>query len=287
MNNQPIAVFDSGLGGLSVVRHLRRLLPAESLVYFGDTARVPYGSKTRRTVANFSLELSRFLLQFHPKLIVAACNTSSALAMDVLQRELSVPVIGVVDPAAEAAARLATAGGQRGRVAVLGTEATIASDAYPAAIQARAPELEVVPIACPLLVPLVEEGRSVDDPIVQLALRDYLGPLRARPARVAVLACTHYPLLREAFAAELGPGVQIVDSGRETSQEVARFLAASGSLSAADRTASMRAFVSDNPVRFRRVGSRFLNEEIPEVELVSAEQYIAVPLVERDAAPGR
>jgi glutamate racemase len=283
VNANPIAVFDSGLGGLSVVRRLRELLPGESIVYFGDTARVPYGSKTRRTVANFSLELSRFLLQFNPKLIVAACNTSSALAMDVLKRELSVPVIGVVTPAAAAAVRAASEAAP-GRIAILGTEATIASDAYPAAIHALAPQLEVVPVACPLLVPLVEEGRAADDLIVRLAVEDYLAPLRKRPASVAVLACTHYPLLRESFARFLGPDVDIVDSGRETSVEVARFLEAERILSPAAQAGSMRCFVSDNPARFRRVGSRFLCEEISDVALVSAEEYITGPLVERDAS---
>lgn len=278
MNPNPIAVFDSGLGGLSVVRHLRQMLPCEAIVYFGDTARVPYGSKTRRTVVNFSLELSRFLLQFNPKLVVAACNTSSALAMDELRRELPVPVIGVVEPGAAAAARLAP----QGPIAVLGTEATIASDAYPTAIRILSPQAEVLPIACPLLVPLVEEGRTADDPLVRLAVQEYLRPLRVRPPRVVVLGCTHYPLLRDAIAAELGAGVQIVDSGRETSLAVQHFLAAEGCLSPAGAPASIRCHVSDNPARFRRVGSRFLDEEIPDVELVAPERYISGSIAERE-----
>jgi glutamate racemase len=273
MNAAPIAVFDSGLGGLSVVRHLRQLLPREEIVYFGDTARVPYGIKSRPTVAQFALETASFLLQFDPKLIVAACNTASALALDFLQRELPVPVLGVVEPGARAAVRLA--GGQA--VAVIGTEATISSDAYRQAIRRQAPTQPVVGLACPLLVPLVEEGRECDDPLVDLAVRTYLAPLREQGVRVVVLGCTHYPLLREAIAAFLGPEVHIVDSGRETSLVVREHLERVGGLSASDPPGTMRCYVSDNPTRFGRVGSRFLAEPIAHVELVEAERYVNLP----------
>ena len=179
MSSHPIAVFDSGLGGLSVVRHLRQLLPHENLVYFGDTARIPYGTKSRPTVVQFALETAGFLLQFEPKLIVAACNTASALALDVLQRELPVPVIGVVEPGAGP-----PSGWPQGRpAAVIGTEATIASSAYRKAIRALAPEQPVIALACPLFVPLVEEGRDCDDPIVRLAVETYLGAAAVRGPR--------------------------------------------------------------------------------------------------------
>jgi len=273
MNRAPLAVFDSGLGGLSVVRHLRQLLPQEDVVYFGDTARVPYGIKSQPTVAQFALETASFLLQFEPKLIVAACNTASALALDFLARELPVPVIGVVEPGAQAAVRLA-----QGRpIAVLGTEATIASDAYRRAIHAVAPDQPVIGVACPLFVPLVEEGRGCDDPIVRLTVETYLAPLRAQQVQVVVLGCTHYPLLREAIAAFLGAGVTIVDSGRETSLAVQRHLVASDSLSDRSTRGTIRCYVSDNPTRFQRVGSRFLNESIEHVELVEAERYVNLP----------
>lgn len=275
MNSNPIAVFDSGLGGLSVVRHLRQLLPHETIVYFGDTARIPYGTKSRPTVVQFALETAGFLLQFDPKLIVAACNTASALALDVLTRELPVPVIGVVEPGARAAVRLA----EGGRVAVIGTEATIASGAYPQAIRALVPEQAVITVACPLFVPLVEEGRDCDDDIVQLAVEKYLGPLRAEDVRVIVLGCTHYPLLRPAIAACLGPHVHIVDSGRETSLAVQRYLSQHDGLSSSTAAGTMRCYVSDNPARFRQVGSRFLNETIEHVELVEPEQYVNIPRV--------
>jgi glutamate racemase len=270
LGGQPIAVFDSGLGGLSVVHHLRKLLPGEDIVYFGDTARIPYGTKTRPTVVQFALETAGFLLQFQPKLMVAACNTASALAMDALLQELPVPVIGVVEPGARAAVRLAAGA----PIAVIGTEATIASEAYLRAVRAVAPHQPILGQACPLFVPLVEEGRTCDDPIVQAAVRGYLTPLHERGIRVIVLGCTHYPLLREAIAGLLGPGVEIVDSGRETSLAVKQHLAGGGGLNQTGVAGTLRCYVSDNPTRFRAVGSRFLNEPIPFVELVEPERYV-------------
>ena len=270
MNSAAIAVFDSGLGGLSVVRHLRQLLPHENIVYFGDTARVPYGIKSRPTVAQFALETASFLLNYEPKLVVAACNTASALALDTLEAELPVPVIGVVAPGAAAAVRAA-----RGRaIVVLGTEATISSGAYQAAVAALDPDQPVVAQPCPLFVPLVEEGRECDDPIVKLAVESYLGAHRGRDIGVAVLGCTHYPLLRDAIAACLGPGVEVVDSGRETSLAVRAHLEAAGALSGSAAPGILRCFVSDNPARFQRVGSRFLGERIEHVEHVEAERYV-------------
>ncbi len=272
MNPGPIGVFDSGLGGLSVVRHLRQILPHEDVVYFGDTARIPYGTKSRPTVVQFALETAGFLLRFEPKLIVAACNTASALALDVLERELPVPVIGVVEPGARAAVRLAAGG----PLAVIGTEATIASGAYPKAIRAIAPQQPVIAKACPLFVPLVEEGRDNADGIVALAVQTYLGPLRAQNLRTIVLGCTHYPLLRDAIAACLGPQVHIVDSGRETSLAVQRHLSQHDGLSGRPTAGTMRCYVSDNPARFRAVGSRFLNEPIEQVEMVEPERYVNI-----------
>lgn len=271
MKNQPIAVFDSGLGGLSVVRHLRELLPHEEIVYFGDTARVPYGTKSQPTVVNFALEDARFLLQFDPKLIVVACNTASALAMSELETELPVPVIGVVEPGAHAAAT--HAGG--GPVAILGTEGTISSGAYPAAINRYRSGIEVLQRACPLFVPLVEEGRTSDDAIVRMVVETYLADLRARTLSVCVLGCTHYPLIRDAIATYLGSTVRIIDSGTETARQVHRLLDSMNGLSDAAASGSLRCYVSDNPTRFRQVGSRFLSHEIEHVEFVEPERYIA------------
>lgn len=271
MNPAPIAIFDSGLGGLSVVRHVRSILPHEDIVYFGDTARVPYGIKSRPTVAHFALETARFLLRFEPKLVVAACNTVSALALDELEAALPTPVVGVVKPGAAAAVR--TAAGRP--VAVLGTEATIASDAYRTAMHALDPGQQVVSLACPLFVPLVEEGRDEDDPIVRMAVETYLAPLRAQAVAAVVLGCTHYPLLHDAIAEFLGESVEIIDSGRETSRSVRALLEADAALSGKSTRGTLHCFVSDNPVRFERVGSRFLKEPIQNVEFVEAEQYVS------------
>lgn len=273
-NLRPIGVFDSGLGGLSVVRWLRELLPGEEIVYFGDTARVPYGTKSRPTVTNFALQDARFLLSFDPKLIVVACHTASALALDTLVAALPVPVIGVVAPGAQAAVKLA----QRGPVAVLGTHATVGSQAYPNAIHALAPSLEVLSKACPLFVPLAEEGHTSDDPLVRLAVERYLTPLRARDPSAVVLGCTHYPLLRGAIEAFLGPRTQVVDCGHEAALAVRAALAGEGGLSARAGLASMRCYVSDNPERFRRLGSHFLQQDIENVERVDPERDLgAIP----------
>ncbi len=274
---QSIAVFDSGLGGLSVVRHLRKLLPQEDILYFGDTARVPYGSKSRQTVVTFALEDARFLMQFEPKLVVVACNTASAFAIKELERELPVPVVGCVVPGARAAVNVPG----DGAIAILGTEGTISSGAYPAAIAQIAPAREVVQKACPLFVPLVEEGRGCDDEIVRLTARTYLEPLRARGVKCVVLGCTHYPLLRETIAGCLGPDVTLIDSGRETSLEVRRTLAEHDGLFPSGRIGSMHCYVSDNPARFKAVGSRFLEQEITHVEFVEPERYISSGLLER------
>lgn len=277
MSQQPIGVFDSGLGGLSVVRELRARLSGEEIVYFGDTARVPYGAKSQPTVVNFALEDARFLLQFDPKLIVAACNTASALALEELCAALPVPVVGVVEPGARAAVRLS--GG--GPILVIGTEATIASGAYRRAIHAIAHGVRVIERACPLLVPLVEEGRGCDDPLVRMAVQLYLQPLREESVRACVLGCTHYPLLREAIAANLEEGVAIIDSGREVAARVEQLLAATDSLCRSRSTAMIRCYVSDNPARFRRIGSRFLGYDIEHVEFVEPERYISSAALDR------
>ena len=265
---RPIGIFDSGLGGLTVVRAIRRRLPAESIVYFGDTARVPYGIKSGTTVARFAVEDGEFLCRYDPKFIVVACNTASAAGLEVLRERFPVPVAGVIEPGARAAAKAA-----RGRpIGVLGTEATIGSGAYRRAIQRYLPEAALVERACPLLVPLVEEGRGADDRIVRAVLKEYLGPLREAHVGSVVLGCTHYPLLAEGMAAVLGDDVALVDSAETVAEEAAARLAADGLLASGGK-GRMQFFVSDNPERFRAVGRRFLGEEIKSVTLVSPEEF--------------
>ena len=268
---RPIGVFDSGIGGLTVVAELRRRLPGEDIVYFGDTARVPYGSKSAETVTRFAREDCTFLLRFDPKLIVVACNTASANALPALEEALEIPVCGVVEPGAAAAVKVA----EGHMVAVIATEATIASDAYRRAIHRRRSDVPVVQKACPLLVPLVEEGRCPDDPVVQMVLAEYLAPLRALDPRVLVLGCTHYPLLKSAMASLFGGRTRLVDSAEETAACVQEMLTRSGSLSGGESGGTLTCYVSDNPARFQTVGSRFLGQPITDVVWVSPELFFA------------
>lgn len=271
---QPIAIFDSGLGGLTVVREVRRRMPGEDIVYFGDTARVPYGSKSAETVARYSYEACMFLSRFNPKLIIAACNTASALALDYLREQMSVPVLGVVEPGATEAVRH---GGEKpGRpIGVIATEATVNSHAYARAIQKIAPRIPIIEQACPTLVAVIEEGRSDRDPIVRMLLRDYLMKIIDLNPGVLVLGCTHYPLIKQGVAEVLGNDTVIVDSAEATSQTAEEALAQVAGLSLRTAGGTLRCYVSDNPQRFREVGSRFLGEPIKDVARISPEQFLA------------
>ncbi len=267
---RPIGVFDSGLGGLTVVRALRRRLPDETVVYFGDTARVPYGIKSGETVTRFALEDAAFVGRYRPKVMVVACNTASATALPAVRAALDVPVFGVIEPGARAAAQ--ASGGRP--IGVLATEATIASRAYRDAIRRVRPEAMLVEKACPLLVPLVEEGRGSEDPIVRAVLAEYLTPLVDAEVGVVVLGCTHYPLLVAGIAEVLGPGVALVDSAESVAAAVAEAVAHDG-LAAPAGPGRVRSFVSDNPERFREVGGRFLGEPVEAVTLVPPDQFFA------------
>jgi glutamate racemase len=216
---RPIAVFDSGIGGLTVVRALRRELPGEDIVYLGDTARVPYGGKSRATIERYSEEIAALLVREGAKMVVVACNTASALGLDRLREVFDVPVEGVIEPGV-AAALAAT---RTGHVAVLGTKATIGSGAYADALRAAAPEIRVTSIACPLLVPLIEEG-LLEDEITDAVLRRYLSPLLADDADTLVLGCTHYPLLAGSIARAAGGKMTLVDSAANCAGVVARHL---------------------------------------------------------------
>ncbi len=277
MNDQPIAVFDSGLGGLTVVRALRRALPQEEIVYFGDTARVPYGTKSSRTVQTFAEQDCHFLLRFDPKLIVVACNTASALALEHLSRQVAVPILGVVEPGAASAVSRAAGG----RIAVLATEATVSSEAYVRAIHALSPRTPVTQKACPSLVAFVEEGRSCDDPLLRLLLSEYLEGVKVLSPAVVLLGCTHYPLVAEAVA-ELVPDAAVVDSAEATAAEARRLLAAQDGLSPARARGRLRCYVSDNPLRFREVGTRFLGTSdagIRDVTWITPEQFFDESIV--------
>ena len=270
LNDRAIGVFDSGLGGLTVVRELSRTLPGEDILYLGDTARVPYGTKSLQTVRRFSLEIAGFLLKFNPKMLVVACNTASAAAIDVLEQRCPADVVDVIRPGAAAAVETTD-----GPIGVIGTEATISSGAYQRAIAAIDPKREVLAAACPLLVPIVEEGRSEMDPIVLAVLSDYLRELQRRRPGALILGCTHYPLLSEAIGKLMGPDVALISSAAAAAKEVQRRLALKGWGCARAYGGRLRCFTTDNPERFARLGERFGGRRIDQVQYVGTDQLEA------------
>ncbi|HYX81141.1 MAG TPA: glutamate racemase [Gemmatimonadales bacterium] len=262
MNQAPLGVFDSGIGGLTVARALFERLPHESVIYFGDTARVPYGPKSPDTVRRYSGEILNFLLGRGVKAVVVACNTSTAHALPYLKERSSVPVVGVIEPGARAAVTTTTTG----IIGVIGTAGTIASGAYERAITALRPDARVHSQACPLFVPLVEEG-WFEHPAAELIACEYLEPLKRAKVDVLVLGCTHYPLLKPLLARVMGPNVMLVDSAEETATIV------SGELERLDLLSNgggheHRFVISDDEPHFRKVGAVFLGEKLKKVEVV-------------------
>jgi len=287
--SSPIIVLDSGLGGLTVARAIRNALPREDVLYFGDTARLPYGSKTADTVSTFVRQIVAYLRPYDPKHVVLACNTATALALPALRTtfpELSIS--GVVDPGAKAA-DIAAGARPVPYIGVIATEATIRSRAYERAIHNRRHHAKLLLQAAPLLVPIIEEGRGPEDPLVRLALRQYLTPMVARHRPdVLVLGCTHYPVFKDLFRRMLGPSVSVIDSAEQCADDVARRLrtagllkperAASGTWGDAVEPGELRCFVTDDPQRFARLAPRFLGFEIPEPTWVSPDELYATKL---------
>jgi glutamate racemase len=292
-----LGVFDSGIGGLTVVRHLRRLLPTWPIVYFGDTARVPYGAKSDATVRRFAGEAVSFLSHFQVGRVVVACNTVSAVALRHLGREFPrIPIDGVIEPGAEAAVRAT----RSGRIGVIGTRATVASGAYEQAIGVQVrragAKVRVWAAPCPLLVPLAEEGME-NSKAAREALRYYLEPLKARRIDTLILGCTHYPPFKRAIRAFLGKRVRLIDSGEATARKLAaeargaaRAHARGGrptrtgrARAAAVERGSLRCFVSDIPRQFEAVGTRFLGHRLGRVQLVAQDD---LPWFERTPSQG-
>lgn len=258
----PVAVFDSGIGGLTVVSALRRALPGEDIIYLGDTARVPYGGKSRETIERYSEEIARLLVGEGAKMVVVACNSASALALARLRRSCPVPVEGVIEPGVAAA----LASTRSGHVAVIGTKATIGSGAYEQGLRRSRPDIRVTSLACPLLVPLIEEG-LLEDVVTDAVLERYLAPLRESDVDTLVLGCTHYPLLAPAIARVLGPQITLVDSAANCAAVVARHLADGGLRAAAHPDGSLRLGFTDPPDRFLEVAGRALGLETERVEV--------------------
>lgn len=265
MDQRPIGVFDSGLGGLTAVRHLQNLLPNENIVYFGDTGRVPYGTRSRDTIRRYTEEDCRLLLDRDVKFIIAACGTVSSVSPDLLAA-LPVPAIGVVFPTAAAAA----AATKTKRIGILGTAATIRSGSFEKALLAIDPAIQVTATPCPLFVPLVESGWiAEDDEIAIPMVRRYLSAVKAAEVDTLILGCTHFPLLAPIIRAELGDDVVLIDSGRETASLCAQFLREHDALAHRPDGGTTQFFVSDQPEGFSRVAEIFLGKSVREtVEMI-------------------
>ncbi len=263
-SSAPIGVFDSGIGGLTVFRELIRLLPNESIIYFGDTARVPYGPKSPDTVLRYSEEIAGFLEKQGVKALVVACNTATAHAVPALKLTMKIPVIGVIEPGARAAAGAT----RSGSIGVIGTEGTIRSRAYESAILQLLPDARISAAACPLFVPLVEEG-WLETEATSLIAQEYLTPLRDAHIDTLVLGCTHYPLLKRAIGTVAGREVRLIDSAAETAAETAQILRGQKLLADSTTPARYRFIASDAPETFLRMGQRFLGAAIERVETIT------------------
>ncbi len=271
MDDRAIGVFDSGVGGLTAVRELIRRLPGEDVVYFGDTGRVPYGSRGVETIIKYARQDVAFLRSFDLKAVVIACGTVSTTALDILAQENSLPVIGVVEPAA----RAAVAATRTGKIGLVGTKTTIASGAYERTVRRLMPQAEVTARACPLFVPLVENGRyQPGDPLVELLVAEYLAPFKEAEVDTLILGCTHYPLLRDAIAAYLGEGVTLISSGAACVDTVAELLEAQGLKNAKTQGGEHLYFASDSAQDFGALASIFLGQDIQgQVRQIAIENY--------------
>lgn len=263
MDNRPIGVFDSGLGGLTAVKELELVLPGESVVYFGDTGRVPYGTRSRETIRRYAREDMAFLTGHGVKAVLAACGTVSSVAADI-GGALSVPYFDVVSPTAKAAALLT----RNGRIGVLGTSATIHSGSYTRAIAELDPQIQVFPQSCPLFVPLAENGFiSPEDPVVRLIVERYLAPLREARVDTLILGCTHYPLLWDAIRQEMGENTSLVSSGREAAAAMAEALTRTESLCEPGRPRKAEFYVTDAPENFSSVAELFLGHAVEGIQV--------------------
>jgi glutamate racemase len=252
-----IGVFDSGVGGLTVVRELIRHLPKEDIVYFGDTARVPYGIKSKETVIRFSIEDILFLLKQDVKLICVACNTASSVALPVIKSHFKVPIVGVITPGV----REAVYATQNKRIGVIGTRGTIKSRTYENEIKQLDPQVKVISMACPLFVPFVEEGWTGGRVVLDVA-KTYLRPLKDAGVDTVILGCTHYPLLKPLIKQVMGSRVKLIDSAKQVAMEVKKILATEGLLNQSKHSAKRKFYVSDNPEWFSGLAKRFLGQSI-------------------------
>ena len=270
MSSKYIGVFDSGLGGLTAVKELMEILPDEPVVYFGDTGRVPYGTKSNETIIKYTKSDIAFLKTFDLKLIIVACGTASTIALGHVKEDVGVPIFGVADAAAKAAAKAT----KNKKIGIIGTSGSIRSGAYARLIREEDPEIETYSTACPLFVPLVETGHTSGE-IARLAAEEYLLPLKEQGVDTLVLGCTHYPLLKDVIKSVMGENVTLIDPGKITAGFVKEYLKAEKLLCDEKTTKQYRFFVSDSPEEFSNLASGFLNQEIPGgVEKIDIEKYM-------------
>lgn len=263
MNDQPIGVFDSGLGGLTVVKAIRKILPNESVVYLGDTARVPYGNKSQKLIQEYSVQIAEFLISKGAKMIVVACNTASALALDLLKETISVPIIGVIEPGVDAALRVT----KNNHIGVIGTIATISSGVYQNGLLQQNTQSVVESKECPLFVPLAEEG-WLDGPAPNLIVHEYLDEMKKKSIDTLILGCTHYPLLKPSIRRALDEKVTLVDSADVAAEKTVEILDNFKIASMNRQPGKLYCYVTDLPARFQMVAERFLGEAITGADIV-------------------
>ncbi|KPU27451.1 glutamate racemase [Caloranaerobacter sp. TR13] len=266
MDNRPIGVFDSGIGGLTVLKEIMEQLPNEDIIYFGDTARIPYGTRSKETVIKYSFQCIKFLLSKNIKAIVIACNTASAIALESAREKFDVPIIGVIEPGAKAAISAT----RNNKIGVIGTSGTINSEAYQTLIRNMDKSSEVIGVACPLFVQIVEEGWE-DTDVAMLAAEKYLMELKEHNIDTLVLGCTHYPILRYTLSKVMGKEVSLVNPAFETAKTVKEMLISNDMLKDSTDKPKYKFYVSDDPEKFRRIGGNFLRREIQSIEKVNIE----------------
>jgi len=263
VDSRPIGVFDSGLGGLTVVKSIKALLPSESIIYFGDTARVPYGNKSRELIKEYSSEITEFLVKKDSKMVVVACNTVSAMVLSTLKKNNSIPILGVIAPGVAEAISITN----NKYIGVIGTIATVNSEAYNTALKALDSNIETISQACPLFVPLAEEGWLEGD-VVNMVVAHYLSPLKEKNIDTLILGCTHYPLLKNAIANQFNKTTVLIDSADAVARAVQKKLSDFDLLNNKDEKGSLFCFVTDIPMHFETVGQQFLGSPLDSVQIV-------------------
>jgi glutamate racemase len=268
LDSRPIGVFDSGIGGLTVVKEIMQILPNEDIVYFGDTARVPYGNKSLETVTKFALQDTRFLKSKGVKAIVVGCNTASALSLKEVQDNFDIPIIGVINAGVQAAIKHTL----NGKIGIIGTEGTIGSKAHEKEIKKLREDVEIYGCSCPLFVPIVEEGWA-GTKVSYMVAEEYLKSLKEWNVDTLVMGCTHYPLLRKVVADIMGSSVTLINPAKETAIELMEILHYNGLNAESNSQTKYEYYVSDNPDKFSRVGNSFLNRDITNIKKIDIEKY--------------